>query len=149
MSPKQNMTLHQVHFSESPEQTLALARSLSPQLHSGGLLLLQGDLGAGKSCFAKGLIHVLSQTPLEDITSPTFTLVEIYEGPPLLHHVDLYRLSYAEAKSNLDWEAMLAPGVLTLVEWPEIYPELAAAARYRICFEKSSPQQRRITIFRS
>ena len=80
--------------SASPTETRALARRLSRCLVSGDVLLLQGDLGAGKTEFVKGLAEGLQVTDL--VTSPTFTLLNVYHGAMPLYHFDLYRLEDVE-----------------------------------------------------
>ncbi|MFN3231426.1 MAG: tRNA (adenosine(37)-N6)-threonylcarbamoyltransferase complex ATPase subunit type 1 TsaE [Alphaproteobacteria bacterium] len=100
--------------------TQALAARLAPQLEPGDLILLYGDLGAGKTAFARCLIHALG---IEDeVPSPTFTLVQTYpvEGRTFesVWHMDLYRLEAPEEAWELGLEEALETGV-TLIEWPE------------------------------
>ena len=97
--------------------TQALAASLAPQLRTGDVIALTGDLGVGKTEFARALLHALGVTG--DVPSPTFTLVQSYEANGLLiSHFDLYRLKTADELDELGWEDALADGV-TLIEWPE------------------------------
>src|SRR2546428_10563225 len=85
----------QALFSElvtrSPEETFALARRIGEQLKGGEIFLLTGELGAGKTLFAKGMAAGLGIDP-EDVTSPSFTLVNIHQGRLRFYHIDLYRL---------------------------------------------------------
>ncbi|MBF0143849.1 MAG: tRNA (adenosine(37)-N6)-threonylcarbamoyltransferase complex ATPase subunit type 1 TsaE [Magnetococcales bacterium] len=125
-----------VRESPSPEATTALAESLAKVLAKilaevpvaapgagvsrGILIALEGDLGAGKTLFARGLIRGLGVTD-PYITSPTFTLMNLYEPPGMgpLRHFDLYRLSHPEELAQLGVEESFDDGGVTLVEWPE------------------------------
>jgi tRNA threonylcarbamoyladenosine biosynthesis protein TsaE len=104
--------------SHSEAETRAIARSLAAELTAGAIILLSGDLGAGKTAFVKGLAEGLGIDPA-DVTSPTFTLVHEHRGGRLpLTHVDLYRLDRADLDElGLDLDAALE-GVLA-VEWAE------------------------------
>lgn len=106
------------HLTDSEEETHALARDLAAQLKAGDVVLLSGNLGAGKTAFVRGLAAGLGINP-EDVSSPTFTLVHEYRGGRLaLYHADLYRLDTA-ATDDLGLEEMgVADGVLA-IEWPD------------------------------
>lgn len=97
--------------------TLALAQKIAPLLSAKHVLLLHGDLGAGKSCFCRGLINALS-SELVEVPSPTFTLVQEYDTPlGIVWHMDLYRLNHPEEVYELGWEEALGENLL-LIEWP-------------------------------
>nr|WP_272213732.1 tRNA (adenosine(37)-N6)-threonylcarbamoyltransferase complex ATPase subunit type 1 TsaE [Marinicella sp. W31]MDC2879682.1 tRNA (adenosine(37)-N6)-threonylcarbamoyltransferase complex ATPase subunit type 1 TsaE [Marinicella sp. W31] len=98
--------------------TIALAEKLAPLLKAGDCLALSGDLGMGKSTFARALIRVRLQDPALEVPSPTFTLVQIYDGSPPLYHFDLYRLSDPDELIELGFDEALDDGI-SLVEWPE------------------------------
>jgi tRNA threonylcarbamoyladenosine biosynthesis protein TsaE len=104
--------------SRSEEETAAIARELASRLTPGDVVLLSGNLGAGKTAFVRGLAEGLGIDP-NDVSSPTFTIVHEYRGGPLtLYHVDLYRLENA-ATDDLGLEEMgVADGVLA-IEWPD------------------------------
>jgi tRNA threonylcarbamoyladenosine biosynthesis protein TsaE len=106
------------HVTRSEDETIALARELAAGLGPGAVVLLSGDLGAGKTAFVRGLALGLGIDP-EDVSSPTFTLVHEYRGGRLtLYHADLYRLEGA-ATDDLGLEEMgVRDGVLA-VEWAE------------------------------
>ena len=106
--------------SASPTETRALARRLSQCLVSGDVLLLQGDLGAGKTEFVKGLAEGLQVTEL--VTSPTFTLLNVYHGAMPLYHFDLYRLDDAEELDNIGFAEFLGGDGVAVVEWPDRFP---------------------------
>ena len=101
--------------SQGPEQTEAVAGALAPELRDGDLVVLAGDLGAGKTRFTKGLAAGLGVT--ETVTSPTFTLVNRYDdGRLVLHHLDVYRLDDLSETLDLDLPELLESGV-TVIEW--------------------------------
>ena len=106
--------------SASPAETRALARRLSRCLVGGDVLLLQGNLGAGKTEFVKGLAEGLQVTDL--VTSPTFTLLNVYHGAMPLYHFDLYRLEDAEELDNIGFEEFLGGDGVAVVEWPDRFP---------------------------
>ena len=107
-----------IHLTHSEEETQAVAYALAAGLEAGDVLLLSGDLGAGKTAFVRGLAAGLGCSP-GDVSSPTFTLVHEYRGGRLtLYHADLYRLQRTGAEElGLD-ERSVAAGVLA-VEWPD------------------------------
>ena len=101
------------------EQTSAVGEALAPQLSAGDVLLLDGELGAGKTAFVRGLARGLG-LHAEDVTSPTFTLIQEYRAsasPLVLYHADLYRLSPREV-DDLGLAELSEEGILA-VEWPE------------------------------
>jgi tRNA threonylcarbamoyladenosine biosynthesis protein TsaE len=115
----------------SEQQTADLARELAATLRAGDVLLLSGDLGAGKTAFVRGLADGLGVPP-DEVSSPTFTLIHEYRSGRLpLYHADLYRLDRAAAE-DLGLEEMGADGVLA-IEWPDrLTHEMAGAMSIRI-----------------
>jgi tRNA threonylcarbamoyladenosine biosynthesis protein TsaE len=108
----------------SVDGTRALAAAVAPLVRDGDLLLLVGDLGAGKTAFTQGLAGALGVD--EQITSPTFTLVRSYEGRLPLHHLDVYRLESVQEAEDLGLGELLEEGV-TVIEWGDtIAPALPA-----------------------
>ncbi len=105
-------------FLADEDATIAFAQGLAPLLQSGDCLALSGDLGMGKSTFARALIRARMEEPELDVPSPTFTLVQFYEGSPPLYHFDLYRLSDPDELIELGFDEALAEGI-SLIEWPE------------------------------
>jgi len=105
-------------ITHSAEETFTLARSIGEQLKGGEVFLLKGDLGAGKTVFAKGLAAGLGIASA-DVTSPSFTLVNVHEGRLRFYHVDLYRLE-AGAHQGLGLEEILDDDkAVTVIEWAE------------------------------
>lgn len=116
---------------ESPEIELAtrrdtrkLAQRLAPHLSAGGLLVLTGPLGSGKTFFTRALCRALGLARGERVVSPTFTLVSEYETSPPIAHADLYRLKDAAEVSKLGLDAQRDDGRLLVVEWGEPYVAL-------------------------
>ena len=117
--------------------TKALAAALAREALPGDIVCLVGDLGAGKTSFARAFIRALT-TPDQEVPSPTFTIVQTYEageslGSLDIWHVDLYRLSDPEEVVELGIEDAFADGIM-LVEWPERVPDLWPAKRLEIHF---------------
>ena len=106
------------HQSNSEEETRHIAAALAKELRAGAIVLLKGDLGAGKTAFVRGLAEGLG-IKAEDVTSPTFTLVHEYRGGRLpLVHVDLYRLDRADL-DEIGLDQDVATQGIVAVEWPE------------------------------
>lgn len=132
------------YITRSKEETFVLASTIGEQLKGGEVFLLNGDLGAGKTVFAKGIAAGLGIDPT-DVTSPTFTLVNSHEGRVRFFHVDLYRLD-AGAHQGLGLEEILDDEkAVTVIEWAERLGFLPARS---IVVEMSylSPSERGILI---
>ena len=115
----------------SPAQTSALAEALAERAAPGDVLLLVGDLGAGKTAFSKAYGKALGVD--EPMTSPTFTLAREYSGRLPLHHLDVYRLDNADQALDLDLPE-LAEGGVTVIEWGEKIAAVLPADRLTIEF---------------
>ena len=113
---------------ESAEQTDQLGRQLGRLLMAGSLVLLRGDLGAGKTCLATGIARGLGVAQATPVTSPTYTLMNSYEGRLPLYHFDLYRLSSEDELLDLGFDDYFHGDGVALVEWPERCPELSREA---------------------
>ena len=109
-------------LSHSEQETFALAEQLAGTLKPGMVVLLYGDLGAGKTAFVRGLAAGLGANP-EDVSSPTFVIMQHYKGRMPLTHVDLYRLDTAAAVDDLGLEELASGGVLA-IEWADKLPRL-------------------------
>jgi tRNA threonylcarbamoyladenosine biosynthesis protein TsaE len=139
----------QPQFSQSPEETLALAEKLARGLASDSLhiILLEGDLGAGKTQFVKGLARGLEVADWYYLNSPTFTLINEYRGRLPLFHFDLYRLGDTDELFDLGFNDYLSgPGVVA-IEWPEkALPLLPRSGLTRVGFELLPGDRRRLLL---
>jgi tRNA threonylcarbamoyladenosine biosynthesis protein TsaE len=114
-------------ISNSEAETAAVARELAPALRAGDVVLLFGDLGAGKTAFVRGLAEGLG-VDRGDVSSPTFTIVQEYRGGRLpIFHVDLYRLDDPREIDDLGLDEIAAGGVLA-IEWAEKLPRAPSGA---------------------
>lgn len=106
------------YLSHNVQETEGLGERLARRLHSGSVVAYWGDLGAGKTAFTRGLARGLGYTGR--VTSPTFTIVNEYEGPTPLFHFDMYRLGGTEELFDIGWEDYLDRGGVCAVEWSEL-----------------------------
>lgn len=130
--------------------TAALARWLAPQLKAGDVIALSGDLGAGKTSFARALIRALSgpEGAGREVPSPTFTLVQSYETPAgRIHHFDLYRIQSPDELTEIGWDEALADGIV-LVEWPDRAGRLLPAGRLDIILGFGADSETRSAVVR-
>ena len=102
---------------ESEAETAAAGERLAARIRPGDVVLLHGDLGAGKTAFVRGLARGFG-APADDVSSPTFTIIQEYRGRIPLHHVDLYRLQPAEV-GELGLDEMIESGGVVAIEWAE------------------------------
>lgn len=104
---------------DSEDETIEVARDFAMTLRPRDIVLLQGDLGVGKSVFSRGVIRTLTGDEHLDVPSPTFTLVQTYDtAKGEIYHFDLYRLKSPEELYEIGWEDALSGGIL-LIEWPD------------------------------
>ena len=109
-------------FSLSEEETLELGAQLAKNLRAGDLVLLEGDLGLGKTVFARGVANGLG-IPADEVSSPSYTLIQEYRGGPFpIFHVDLYRIEDPEDLTTIGLEDVLDGSALTIVEWGDKLP---------------------------
>ena len=131
----------------SPEETMRMGRELAVLLTPPKLLILRGDLGAGKTTLVKGIAAALGDATEDDVTSPTFTLVHEYGGGgTMLYHLDLYRLEKESELHALGIEEMHRPDALVLIEWGEKFPSLTARADGEIAIQHAGADTRNISL---
>ncbi len=136
------------YITHSAEETVALGRELASTLKSARMVILRGDLGAGKTTLVKGIaegLHVASQ---DDVTSPTFTLIHEFRGPEAnLFHVDLYRVDTLRELDTLGLDELFAEnGNLVLLEWGEKFPRFVKERDVEIYLERLADRERKITV---
>ncbi len=126
------------------EETIKLGKKLGKLLNPGDLVLLKGELGSGKTTFVKGIAEGLEVTPEVYITSPTFSLINIYEGKHTLYHVDLYRLELEDIEELGIWE-YLGNGIV-VIEWAEKLIQIPKKDFIEIIFEFIDYNRRKIIL---
>jgi tRNA threonylcarbamoyladenosine biosynthesis protein TsaE len=134
-------------ITHSPEETITFGRTLAETLTPPKLVLLRGELGAGKTTLVKGIAEGFHAAREEDVTSPTFTLVHEYRGPQVnVYHIDLYRVDTLRELETLGLDDLLAENSLLLIEWGEKFPRFQKERDVEIALERMAESQRRILI---
>jgi tRNA threonylcarbamoyladenosine biosynthesis protein TsaE len=124
-------------ITHSAEETIAFGRRLASELSPPLIVLLRGDLGAGKTTIVKGIAEGFDAALAEDVTSPTFTLVHEYRGPSVtLYHIDLYRIDTLRELETLGLDDLLAPSCILLIEWGEKFPRFERDKAVEIILER-------------
>ncbi len=136
----------EILLSKSFRETLELGRKFAARMDQGAIVGLMGPLGAGKTCFVKGVISHLTGIDPEEITSPSFTMVEEYSHQPRIYHVDLFRISTPGQAEELPWDELLQPQRIVLIEWPENVAGLLGHCQYQVKFSKEGIGERKIEI---
>ena len=133
-------------FSSSETQTIEAGRQLVRQLPQRAVVLLIGNLGAGKTTFTKGMVEALGVGLAHEVSSPTFTLIHEYGDPPKLYHIDLYRLEEAREVASLGLEEIFDRNAIVVIEWGERFPELMPQDRVEVRIFYGEKDNRTITI---
>jgi len=127
----------------SEEETIELGRKIARDLPKRCVVLLIGNLGAGKTTLAKGIISGLGAGNPEEVASPTFTLIHEYPGA---YHIDLYRLDTAAQVATLGLDEIFDRDAVVLIEWGEKFQNLMPADRIEITLSADGEQNRKIVI---
>ena len=136
-------------ITDSPEETIALGRELVTLLAPPKLVLLRGDLGAGKTTLVKGIAAGFDAAAEEDVTSPTFTLIHEYRGPRAnLFHIDLYRIDTQRELETLALDDLRSNDSVLLIEWGEKFPRLLEERDLEISLERDGESRRKIKAVR-
>src|ERR1700730_10177967 len=135
------------YTTNSPEETIALGRELASQLGPPKIVVLRGDLGAGKTTLVKGIAEGFNAASHDDVTSPTFTLIHEYRGPSAaLYHIDLYRIDTQRELETLGLDDVMGENSVLLIEWGEKFPRFERERDVEIAFERVSDHERRIRV---
>lgn len=132
----------------SEEETIALGERLARELPPRGVVLLIGNLGAGKTTLAKGIVCGLGAAPPEEVSSPTFTLIHEYGSGPRVYHADLYRLEEPREVATLGLDELFERDAIVLIEWGERFPRLLPAERTEIRIRAAENDEREIEVTR-
>ena len=149
-----------VYTTNSCDETIALGRELAKLLMPPKVLVLRGDLGAGKTTLVKGIAAALGAAEPDEVTSPTFTLIHEYAGRAiepashaanlggvvLLYHLDLYRIEDQRQLNTLGIEDLITPQSLMLIEWGEKFPSVVSLSDGEIAIDTLPGDERRITL---
>jgi tRNA threonylcarbamoyladenosine biosynthesis protein TsaE len=128
----------------SEEETIALGERLAGSLPRQGVVLLIGNLGAGKTTLAKGIAHGRGAAAPDEVSSPTFTLIHEYGAG--VYHIDLYRLDEPRQVATLGLDELFERDALVLIEWGERFPELMPAHRTEIYLRPLGEDAREIEV---
>jgi tRNA threonylcarbamoyladenosine biosynthesis protein TsaE len=134
-----------IYRTASDTETIALGRELTRTLPSRALVLLIGNLGAGKTTLAKGIVAGLGAAAPEEVSSPTFTLIHEYGGGRV-YHIDLYRLEEARELATLGLDEIFDRDAVVLVEWGERFPECMPERRIEIRLRAAGDETREIEV---
>jgi len=135
-------------LTHAPEETIALGRTIGSQLQGGEVLAIVGPLGSGKTHLIKGIAVGAGATDREAVNSPTFVIVNQYEGRFDLYHIDAYRLDSADEFEMLGFDDMCYPDSVVLIEWADRVEAVVGDAnpiRFELCHQDA--QSRRIHIY--
>lgn len=133
-----------IFHTQSEEETIALGEKLAAELPSKAAVLLIGNLGAGKTTLAKGIVKGLGAAAPSEVSSPTFTL--IHEYSPRVYHIDLYRLDTPAQVATLGLEEIFDRDAVVLIEWGEKFPDLMPPDRIEIRLRTTDENSREIEI---
>ena len=134
-------------ITSSAEETIALGRSLAACLTPPKLVLLRGDLGAGKTTLVKGIAKAFQAAEEDQVTSPTFTLIHEYRGPAgNLYHIDLYRIDTPRQLETLGLDDLISEKSVLLIEWGEKFSRFERECDVEIQIQRLSETERRIRI---
>jgi tRNA threonylcarbamoyladenosine biosynthesis protein TsaE len=134
-------------ITHSPEETITLGRTLAGMLAPPKLVVLRGDLGAGKTTLVKGIAKAFQAASEEDVTSPTFTLIHEYRGPEVvLYHIDLYRVDTPRQLETLGLDDLIEENSILLIEWGEKFARFERERDVEIALDRVEENQRRVRV---
>jgi tRNA threonylcarbamoyladenosine biosynthesis protein TsaE len=137
----------QEFITHSADETIALGHKLAELLSPPKIVLLRGDLGAGKTTLVKGIAAGFHAACEEDVTSPTFTLVHEYHGPrATLYHIDLYRVDTPRQLETLGLDDLMADNSILLIEWGDKFPRFERERDVEIALERTGENDRKVRV---
>jgi tRNA threonylcarbamoyladenosine biosynthesis protein TsaE len=135
---------------KSAEETIKLGRELAKMLTPPKLVVLRGDLGAGKTTLVKGIAQGFEAASEEDVTSPTFTLIHEYRGPSVtVYHIDLYRVDTQRELETLGLDDLTGENSVLLIEWGEKFLRFERERDVEIALQRVSENERKIKVISS
>lgn len=146
LTNKDQPDLPAIIISSSEDDTFALGKKIAALLEKGSVVALKGPLGAGKTCFTKGIARGLGIE--EEITSPTYTIISEYESAVPFYHIDAYRLRGDDDFYAIGGDEIVYGGGISVIEWSERIPRFIPAGALLIDFEIIGDNKRRIQICR-
>lgn len=133
------------YVTHSEEETIELGHRIARDLPQRAVVLLIGNLGAGKTTLAKGIVSGLGAAPPEEVSSPTFTLIHEY-GHGRAYHIDLYRLDRPEEVATLGLDEIFERDAVVLIEWGERFPRVMPLERIEIRLRALDENDREVTV---
>jgi tRNA threonylcarbamoyladenosine biosynthesis protein TsaE len=134
-------------LTNSAEETVALGRKLAAELRPPKVVVVTGDLGAGKTTLIKGMVDGFQAAKVDDVTSPTFTLVHEFRGPEAdVYHIDLYRVDTLRELETLGIDDLMGERSVLLIEWGEKFERFRRDRDVEIKIERTGENQRRIEL---
>ncbi len=134
-------------ITHSADETIAFGRQLAAQLAPPRLVILRGDLGAGKTTLIKGIVEGFQAASVEDVTSPTFTLVHEFRAADAdIYHIDLYRVDTPRELETIGIDDLLGPRSLLLIEWGDKFERFRKERDIEVVMERMGENERRIRI---
>lgn len=135
------------YTTKSADQTIALGRELALSLTPPKLVVLRGDLGAGKTTLVKGIAQAFNAAEESSVTSPTFTLIHEYRGPSAtIYHIDLYRIDTQRELDTLALDDLMTQDSILLIEWGEKFSRFERECDIEIGLERVAENERRVRV---
>jgi tRNA threonylcarbamoyladenosine biosynthesis protein TsaE len=135
-----------IFYTSSAEETLTVGKSIGEKLKGGEIILLIGELGTGKTIFVRGLALGVGVKSIDEITSPTFTIIHQHDGKFTLYHVDLFRITCAEELYNLGLEEIMSGSNIIAIEWAEKLGALTPKRCIKVFFQHLGGNKRSLLI---
>lgn len=135
------------YTTQSADETIALGREIASLLSPPKLVVLRGDLGAGKTTLVKGIAQAFNAAEESTVTSPTFTLIHEYHGPSAtLYHIDLYRIDTPRELDTLALDDLITDDSILLIEWGEKFARFERECDVEIALERVAENERRVRV---